>query len=1553
MNVRKRGLALLMCICMIFTLLPFSAFADGTSDKSVIYGTYDKSGTTWTQDANAKDTVTYDTEGGNTLSLTKTAEKKSDNTYDITLKVVSTQTETTTKPGSAATVLVMDVSGSMNICATCNNAEKDSDGRFEHSKDCKTGKTGIVEYSETRLKAAKDAAYDFILSYSGAELVDGKVTGLKDNADDGLGRYVSVVRFSTNSSVACEWKDVSTVAGYDDVKAAIDGLKADGGTNLDAGLRTANYKFNDKAVKSIKAKNVIALTDGMPTFYVGGDSYGNHGSYGCPDTNEATAKSATALKASASVYTVCFGASEDKCWEKGSIHKWVGLIKIEHKTDGPTVGYFLENNIATEATDGKQYAYNAKNTTELMAAFKAITSSITEGIKTGTVLDPMGDHITVTSKPDNFVETPTGYKWELSNPTVATDGGKTTYTYELTYTVTFDPNFGDFDENSYYAANKETTFTAGGEVYNFNVPGVKGTAPKYKVTYEFEGNYPDSVKVPASEQHKAGETVTMPEINAPEGWIFNGWKYDSEPVTSVEMPAGDITIIGTFTEQKAYTVKYLLKDTDISVKDADTGTKNVGESVEATAPDLPGYTFAGTDADKNQTITVVSDASKNVITFYYYKNVTVTANDDTKVYGDNNPAAFGATVTGTRDNETVVYTVGRQAGEDVGNYAITPTGDEIQGYYKVEYKTGSFEITARPVTLTGESDTRTYTGQEIELTNIEQSGLLDGHTFSGVRYSAKGTDARTEPYPGTFSNTENIVIKDAAGNDVTHNYNVKYKPGALTINPIGTVTVTIKGNHDSKVYNGAEQSVEGYTVVSISDINYKDTDFSLKVGVEAKATGTNASDTAYPMGLTADSFVNNNNNFKNVTFVVEDGSLTITKRPLTIEGQSSEPITYDGQTHSFMKWRPVTPTDNTGLVSGHEVSGISYLLTGKDADSYTGEFTGTAKVMAGEVDVTGNYDIEYALGEMLIEPAEKIVIKITGNTATETYDGTEKSVTGYTADVKDSSITVKLKEGKAATAKGTDVGKYMMGLEAEDFVVSSTNNYKEIAIVVEDGYLDITPITDKVVVTITGHKDEFTYDGKEHTVNGYDTNISNQLYKATDFTFTGKAEVSRTEVGTSDMGLKNDQFQNVSKNFTNVKFVINDGGITIKERPYRPNPSITDKITVEITGNSDSVVYDGTEHSVKDYTVKISDSRYTEKDFTFSGKALASGVNAGTYEMGLKADQFKNTNARFKNVEFIIKADGVLTITQRPLTITAGSAEGIAPVTCDKYTVEGLATGDKVDSVKLTGIQSEPGESPNVASDAVIKNAKGEDVTANYKITYVDGVLKAIEVLNKEIHFNYVIGYTDGTIRPNNDISRAEVATIFFRLLTDEAREQYTTTAGNFTDVKAGMWCNRAIATLTNMGIIKGYTDGSFQPNKSITRAELATIIARFAKLDVNTKTFSDINGHWAQKNIELAAGNGWINGYEDGTFRPNNNITRAETFAMINRVLDRQTESVSDLLPTSEMNMWSDNLNENAWYYKDVQEATNYHKCDRVGDSVYEKWTEKVPDIDWASYQI
>ncbi len=351
-------------------------------------------------------------------------------------------------------------------------------------------------------------------------------------------------------------------------------------------------------------------------------------------------------------------------------------------------------------------------------------------------------------------------------------------------------------------------------------------------------------------------------------------------------------------------------------------------------------------------------------------------------------------------------------------------------------------------------------------------------------------------------------------------------------------------------------------------------------------------------------------------------------------------------------------------------------------------------------------------------------------------------------------------------------------------------------------------------------------------------------------------------------------------------------------------------------------------------------------------KALYTNKSAVLKPVDSQGNECEDVVFPMPSVEYTVKpAPAPKTV----LTITAGSAEGYGPdaITCDKWTAEGLKDGDTVASVTITGKQSVPGSSANVASGAVIRNAAGKDVTANYDIKYVDGTLTMIEILNKEVHFNYIIGYTDGTIRPDNNISRAEVATIFFRLLNDDVRDKVMTTDCDFSDVAEGSWCRRAIATLNSLGIIKGYNDGTFRPNAEITRAELATIISRFADLDVNTKTFSDISGHWAQKYIELAAGNGWINGYKDGTFRPDEKIIRAETFAMINRVLGRVTENVSDLLPQSDMNMWSDNMDEDAWYYKDVQEATNYHKCERVGDSVYEKWTEKVPDIDWAKYQL
>lgn len=1403
MNVRKRGLALLMCICMIFTLLPFSAFADGTSEPDVVYGTYDENGTTWTQKTGltAVGEPYTNSATGADVTYSKTAVSKGNDTYDVTLKIESKTSSTA--PGASAVVLVIDNSGSMGEGSQRLKNAKEVAKKFVDNY----GNSGEERYIALVGFAKRAVAYDF-----------GK--GLTFNWDKFKWEYDTVY-----------WLDASDPSNRATIKNSIDKMRAEGGTNLQDGLLTADDLLDEGTAKGIAKDNkfAIALTDGQPTYYTNeNDRVKGDGSSCDQATYNATMDAAKKLKADLHyLYTVCYGAQNE-------------IIQCS----GETVSNFLKDNIASsgmayEASDGSK---------SLKEAFEKIYESIKKGLDSGfTVTDPMGEYIQLqdASLTDCTINNGT-ITWTPTAGDVSEKDGVKTYTYTLTYTVKLDTSAKGFVDNKYYATNGVTTlvFNDGGTdtTCYFNVPGVKGTAPKCTVTYnkgdhgnlagqDANGNVATSVKL-------GSNTPAAPAVTPDDGYEFTGWN-----PTIAETVTEDVTYTAQYKikDNLSYTVHYYWNGTNESVKADNVVTGQTFNTIVTEKPaTVNGYTPVSADS---KTITIGTDTNANVITFYYYKNVELVANSatypfdntaktvsDYKAYSTEDTAKEtelnitfnGVTATrtetlpGTYDVTFTGTTVGAKDTSD--KYIVTKATDGkliINPAYQIiyEYKNAPENAPTCPVD-------NTYYVDGTTVSPLKNPGTLDGYIFSGWKINGEG-DAVTGV---TFAGANIKLIgewKPVTGLTCTINY---IWNGNKTT-PIRTDT--IDGLTYNEVVTKFPMEIPGYTPVSNNSQE-----------IIVKTTGN----------------VINFYYYKNVTLESNSGKFT-----------------YNGKDHSVSGYDVITKADNGKDVKvDAEFIGVSASRTEKDVGSYpvTFKFKGNLvdkEGLIGKIDSNLYYIVsDVKEGTLTIEKIkDEVTVKITGNTKTVTYNGKEHNVTGYATDVGDKPITVALKDGKVAEAKGTDVGTYYMQLTAADFVV------------------------------------------------------------------------------TSDI-------------YANIKVIVEDGWLKINRRPMPPvNPPITDKITVEITGNSDSVVYDGTEHSVKDYTVKISDSRYTEKDFTFSGKALASGVNAGTYEMGLKADQFKNTNARFKNVEFIIKADGVLTITQRPLTITAGSAEGIAPVTCDKYTVEGLATGDKVDSVKITGIQSEPGESPNVASDAVIKNAKGEDVTANYKITYVNGVLKAIEVLNKEIHFNYVIGYTDGTIRPSNNISRAEVATIFFRLLTDEARTQYDKTTSSFSDIKDGAWCCRAVSTLTNMGIIKGYTDGTFQPNKSITRAELATIIARFAKLDVNTKTFSDITGHWAQKSIELAAGNGWINGYEDGTFRPNNNITRAETFAMINRVLDRQTESVSDLLPTSDMNMWSDNMNENAWYYKDVQEATNYHKCDRVGDSVYEKWTEKVPDIDWASYQI
>ena len=290
----------------------------------------------------------------------------------------------------------------------------------------------------------------------------------------------------------------------------------------------------------------------------------------------------------------------------------------------------------------------------------------------------------------------------------------------------------------------------------------------------------------------------------------------------------------------------------------------------------------------------------------------------------------------------------------------------------------------------------------------------------------------------------------------------------------------------------------------------------------------------------------------------------------------------------------------------------------------------------------------------------------------------------------------------------------------------------------------------------------------------------------------------------------------------------------------------------------------------------------------------------------------------------------------------------------DYYTTVKVAAGD-FEKIKVpTGVYyiyevdaEEAGYTLISASDAqnnriVVEGGKTRTVT--FKNVYTEEAK-----LETEDHFGYIIGYPDGTVKPQGNITRAEIATIFFRLLTDDARDYYWSQTNDFTDVSADDWFNNAISTLANAGILSGYEDGSFRPNAAITRAELVKIAVSFYDSDAaEDSDFSDVEGHWADMFINAAYGRGFISGYGDGTFKPDQAVTRAEAMKIINRTLDRHPDA--DHLLRG-MITFSDNMDKDAWYYAEVQEATNSHEYEWTSYDL-EDWTELLPIRDWAALE-
>ena len=437
-------------------------------------------------------------------------------------------------------------------------------------------------------------------------------------------------------------------------------------------------------------------------------------------------------------------------------------------------------------------------------------------------------------------------------------------------------------------------------------------------------------------------------------------------------------------------------------------------------------------------------------------------------------------------------------------------------------------------------DVENVSAQDFE---VDYDGEAHGITVS----APEGTTIKYGTEEGDYTLDESPVYTNAGTYIVYYQVSQAKRTSVcgsakLIINPID-VTVTVTGHNDTADYDGNAHSVDGYDV-SFSTPLYTAEDFSFTG--RAQAVRTNAGTTL--MGLASDQFTNKNANFGTVTFVVNDGSFTI------------------------------NPIDVTVTVTGHTMQA---------------DYDGTAHSVDG-------YDVSFS---------------------TPLYTEDDFSFSGR------------------AEAVRTNKGLSQMGLAPEQFE-NTSENFAKVTFVVSDGYITIDPID--VIVTISGHNDTPDYDGKAHTISGYDVSFSNPLYTEADFTFSGNAKAERTDAGVAKMGLAPNQFANTNENFATVEFVVNDGTLII-------NPI---DVTVTITGHNSTVDYDGNSHSVDGYDVAFGNPLYTEADYSFSGVAEASRTDVGTTKMGLAAEQFENLNANFKEVSFEV-TDGFQTVSLVDAVITS------------------------------------------------------------------------------------------------------------------------------------------------------------------------------------------------------------------------------------------------------------------------------------------------------------
>ena len=621
--------------------------------------------------------------------------------------------------------------------------------------------------------------------------------------------------------------------------------------------------------------------------------------------------------------------------------------------------------------------------------------------------------------------------------------------------------------------------------------------------------------------------------------------------------------------------------------------------------------------------------------------------------------------------------------EDVvnaGTVTVTVTGiGNYEGSFEVTY-----EITKRHVTLTSADAEKVYDGSA--LTN--DTVTVGGDKFAkkeGATYNVTGSQTEV-------GSSENTFTYELKSNTKASNYNIEVQFGELKVTPFtDKVTVTIKGHEDSVTYDGNPHSVEGYEVTNISNELYKENDIGFTG--DAKAEGTKAG--TYQMNLTAQQFSNISQNFTNVEFVVEDGSLTINPKSITPDGPDTpeekktgitvtapEGSKYDGEEH---RNKPTVTDTKTDKVL---VEGTDYTLAYSDDVTNAGTVTVTVKGI-------GNYSGETTTTYQIT----KRNVTLTSGSASKVYDKT--ALTNDTVTVsgegfaKDEGATYKVtgSRTKVGTSKNTFTYELKLNTKASNYNIEV--KFGELKVTAEDG---------EVVVTITGHSDTVDYDGNEKSVSGYDVAITEgSKYTTDDFTFNGIAEAKGTEAGTYLMGLNADQFTNTNDNYEKVTFIVNDGTLTINPKSITPDGPDTPKeektgITVTDPENS---IYDGNEHinglTVTDSKLNTTLVEGTDYTLTYSGDL----INVGTVTITIKG--VGNYTGEFTKTYQILPREYTVTTNtdSKVYDGTALTAGG---------TVNNLVKDETV-NLTMTGSQTDVGTSDNTYELSWTGSAKAKNYT--------------------------------------------------------------------------------------------------------------------------------------------------------------------------------------------------------------------------------------------------